>query len=130
MAVFKYDHLHVTSPDPTRLLELCQKAMGAKITREQTLASGARSWDVDLGGLVIRISGSTGADEALKKEGKSVTGLHHLAFAVNDLGEATAGLLQRGATFLMPPTEPSPGNKVAFMRTAEGALFELLERKP
>lgn len=129
MTVFKYDHLHVTSPDPARLMELCQKVMGAKVIREQTLASGNRSWDLDIGGLLIRISSATGADEALREEGKTVTGLHHLAFAVSDLAEATAGLTQRGATFLMPPMEPSPGSKVAFVRTPEGALLELIERK-
>jgi len=82
--------------------------------------------DIDLGGLPIRISGFTWADDAWRG---LRFGLHHLGFQVDNMDEFAADLKSKGMEFVVEPTQPRPGVKIAFIKTPDNVLFEIIEEK-
>ena len=125
MTSFKHEHTHLTSPDPDKVIEFYTQVMGAKVIREQE-SSGVRMVDLDLGGIPVRISGHTGADNAWKG---LRFGLHHLGLVVDNMDEAVADLKSKGVEFIVEPIQPRPGVKIAFIKGPDNVLFELIEQK-
>ena len=123
--MIKHEHTHLTSPDPEKVVEFYTQVMGAKVTKEQEV-SGRRMIDLDLGGLTVRISGSTGADDAWKGPR---FGLHHLGLVVDNMDEFAANLKSKGVEFVVEPIQPKPGVKMAFIKAPDNVLFELIEIK-
>ena len=134
MAKYLINHTHITCANPEKLLNFYTKIMGGKLEGETLLGGSHKAWDVNLGGLIIRISDWTNADELLKKEydrarGKQQFGIHHLGMTVDNLDEACAELRANGAEFILPPKVTSPTSRVAFIVAPDNVLFELIERK-
>ena len=129
MLSFRHHHTHLTGTDPQQTVDFYTKVLGAKITGESQVRD-MKNVDVDLGGINVRISGSTGADE--KWKGLRY-GLHHIGLAVNSMDELTAQLKANGkkygAEYVVEPFASSSGGKVAFMKGPDGALFEIVELK-
>ena len=62
MTSYKHEHTHLTSPDPEKTVEFYTEVMGAKVTGKQEIL-GSQMFDLDLGGIPVRVSGKTGADQ-------------------------------------------------------------------
>ncbi len=125
MATYKYDHTHVTTPEPEELIEFYTKVMGAKIINEMKVA-GNRMVDVDLGGIPLRISKGTAADSNWKGLRH---GLHHLGLTVDNLDEFIADMKAKGVEVVTEPFEVQAlGFKIAFIKGPDGVLFELIEK--
>ena len=121
---FKHEHTHITTPDPDKLIEFYAKAMGAKVIKEMESA-GLRLVDIDLGGLLLRISSATGAD----KDWKGLRyGLHHLGLEVDNMDEFMGKVKANGAEVVTEPFQPKPGVKAAFVKDPDGVLFEVIEK--
>lgn len=134
LAKYLSNHTHITGANPEKLLDFYTKIMGGKLESETLLGGSHKAWNVNLGGLIIRISDWTNADDSLKKEyvrarGKQQFGVHHLAMTVDNLDEACAELRANGAEFILPPTATSPTSRVAFIVAPDNVFFELIERK-
>ena len=125
MAWCELDHVHVTTTEPMKAAQFFVRVMGARIAAEQG-TPGAEMIDVDLGGLLVRISGKTGADANWK--GLRL-GLHHIALNVDDLDRIGADMKSTGAEFVLPTSTPEPGVRYAFVKSPEGVLLELTEDK-
>jgi catechol 2,3-dioxygenase-like lactoylglutathione lyase family enzyme len=133
MVTYTNNHTHITGRDPEKLVDFYARVMGGKIDRE-FLLSGHPAWDINLGGLLIRISGWSNADDVLEKRysmanGKDRYGLHHLALTVSDMDKAYKELTAAGAEFILPPKATSPTTKVAFIIAPKNVLFELIWRQ-
>ena len=124
MGAYKHEHTHLTSPDPDKVIEFYTKVMGAKVTKEQ-VSAGRRMIDIDLGGIPVRISSGTGADDAWKG---LRFGLHHLGLVVDNMDEFATDLKSKGVEFVVEPTQPQPGVKIAFIKAPDNVLFELIEK--
>lgn len=134
MAKYLNSHTHLTSANPEKLLDFYTRVMGGKLNQELSLGAKHKAWDVNLGGLIIRISGWTNVDESLKEEyagarGKHQFGLHHLGMMVDNMDEAYTELRANGAEFILPPKTTTSASKVAFIVAPENVLIELIERK-
>ncbi|MDH4265841.1 MAG: VOC family protein [Deltaproteobacteria bacterium] len=134
MAKYTNSHTHLTGANPGKLLDFYTRVMGGKIDREFLLGGSHKAWDVNLGGLLIRISDWSNGDEVLKEEyararGRHQFGLHHLAMTVDDMDKAYTELKANGAEFVLPPKATGPASKVAFVVAPENVLIELIERK-
>jgi catechol 2,3-dioxygenase-like lactoylglutathione lyase family enzyme len=134
MVKYTNNHTHLIGRDPEKMLDFYTRVMGGKIEREFMLGGTHKSWDVNLGGLAIRISGWSNADDVLEQaysmaRGMHRFGLHHLAMTVDDMDAAYAELTANGATFIQPPKATGPTSKVAFIVAPENVLFELIWRK-
>ncbi len=132
MPKYEYNHTHHTSANPRAAVEFYTKNLGAKVTREFMLSGNKPAWDIDLGGLLVRISEGTGADDVLKnKQAPKITmraqyGLHHLALTVDNLDEAVKDLKAKGVPFVL---EPKPGSGPAFIMAPDELLIELIQKR-
>ena len=125
MSSYQHDHTHVTSQDVEKSVEFYTQVMNAKVVK--IMGKDDRQMvDIDLGGIVVRISRSTGADDAWTG---LRYGLHHLCLTVSDMEEFATNLKSRGGEFVVEPVQPKPGVKVAFIKAPDNVLFEIIELK-
>lgn len=124
MANYRHDHTHITSADPKSVVAFYQKAMGLKVIQELELGGGNKATDIDMGGVPVRISASTGADAVLG----ALYGLHHIGMEVDDLMSAAAELKANGAEFIVEPKQTPSGTWMAFVKCPDGTLYELLQK--
>lgn len=124
MALYKQDHIHVTNPDPKKAARFYVDVMGARITSERVIPDRTII-DLDLGGVPLRISSRTGADDNL---GDIKLGLHHIGLLVDDLDEAAESMKQHGIKFIVEPHSTEAGDKIAFIQTPDGVIFDLIQK--
>jgi len=125
MVTCKHDHTHITTPEPEKLIEFYTKVMGAEIINEIE-AAGNRMVDVDVGGISLRISKGTAADN--NWQGLRY-GLHHLGLKVDNLDEFIADMKTKGVEVVTEPFEIQAMKlKAAFIKGPDGVLFELIEK--
>jgi lactoylglutathione lyase len=124
MTLYKQDHIHVTNPDPKKAARFYVDIMGAKITSERIIPDRIII-DLDLGGIPLRISSRTGADDNL---GGLKLGLHHIGLLVDDLDQATKLMKQNGVKFIVEPYSTETGDKIAFIQTPDGVIFDLIQK--
>jgi catechol 2,3-dioxygenase-like lactoylglutathione lyase family enzyme len=123
MSSYHHHHTHVTSQDVEKAVEFYTQVMKAEVKKVQ--GSGDRKMvDIDLGGVPVRISSSTGADNAWTG---LRYGLHHLGLILNNMDEFAANLKANGVEFVVEPTQPRPGVKLAFIKAPDNVLFEIVE---
>ena len=123
MVSYKLTHVHLTNPVPAKAAQFYTKGMGAQITNKRSLTD-REIIDLDLGGIPIRISSRTGADDSL---GGFQLGLHHIGMTVDNMDKAAAEMKAEGVEFIVEPHSPQPGTKRAFVRTPDGMLIELTD---
>ncbi|MFQ5485970.1 MAG: VOC family protein [Desulfobacterales bacterium] len=99
--------------------------MGAKVINEIE-AAGNRLTDVDVGGIPLRISKGTAADNNWKG---LRYGLHHLGLKVDNLHEFIDDMKAKSVEVVTEPFQiRAMGMKVAFIKGPDGVLFELIEK--
>ena len=123
MATYRHDHTHLTSQDSEKTVAFYTQVMGAEVINVREIG-GLKLVDIDLGGIPVRISSNTGADDAW--QGLRY-GLHHLGLIVNDMDEFTARLKSKGVEFVVEPVQSRPGVKMAFFKGPDNVLFEVVE---
>ncbi|MFC1958105.1 VOC family protein [Chloroflexota bacterium] len=123
MLSYRHNHTQITTKDTEKAVEFYTQVMNAKITRTQG-SGNQQTVDLDLGGIPVRVSSKTGADDALGKR----YGLHHIAFNVNDMEESIGNAKSKGVEIVVE-FQPRPGVKIAFIKGPDDALFEILEVK-
>ena len=119
----QHDHIHLTSPDPEEAVRFYTQVLGARITNMRE-SGGRKIVDIDLGGVPVRISRTTGADGAW--DGPRF-GLHHLGLTVSNMEEAFHDLQSKGVEFVVGPAQPRPGVKTAFIKAPGNVLLEIVE---
>ena len=123
---YKHYHTHLTTRNPGKAVEFYQRMFDAKVLRSFTSYENVDLWDLDVGGLRLRISSSTGAEEA-RNISQDYYGLHHLGILTEDMDRAVTELMSKGAEFVVGPTSSRPGIRYAFMKAPENTLIELVE---
>jgi catechol 2,3-dioxygenase-like lactoylglutathione lyase family enzyme len=124
MASYKQDHIHVTNSDPKKAAQFYVDVMGAKIINEKTIPDRIII-NLDLGGIPLRITNRTGADDNL---GELKSGLHHIGLHVDDLDKAAELMRLNGVKFIVEPHPTGTGGKEAFIQTPDGVIFELMQK--
>jgi len=125
MLSYHHDHTHLTSQNTEKTVEFYTQVMNAKTIKIQ--GSGSRQMvDIDLGGVPVRISSRTGADDVW--QGPQY-GLHHLALNVSNMEEFVSNAKSKGVEFVVEPIQPRPGVKIAFIKAPDNVLFEIMEVK-
>ncbi|MFC1915767.1 VOC family protein [Chloroflexota bacterium] len=125
MASYKYEHLHITSTDPEKTAEFYTRFMGAKFVKEAEVL-GMKMIDMELGGIIFRISRGTGADANWTG---TRFGLHHHGIQVDNLDKIIADLRANNVEFVVEPFEPVPGVSAIFVKAPDNVLIEVIEKK-
>jgi lactoylglutathione lyase len=127
MSAFKYDHVHLRSPDPEETARYYEKMFGAEIIRS-VQSDGRERIDLDLGGLTVFIA-KADPDKVGAPPEPPFQGLEHLGLAVHPIDAAVAELKKKGAEVTREPTTIRPGVRIAFIRGPQNVHIELLDRQ-
>ena len=122
---FTFDHMHLRTADPETTAVWFERVFGAEVIR--TMQHGQPRVDVRLGGANIFIAPlGTGTNP---NPANPYQGLDHFGLTVTGIDKIVADLKAKGVTFTTELHEARPGVRIAFLKTPDGVLIELLERK-
>lgn len=127
-AVYRYDHIHLRSPNPRQTAEFYHTMFNARVI-ETSQPSGPPRVDLDINGLAVFIAGPGAGGVMPPGPTDSHAGLDHFGFLVDDLDAAVAELKAKGAEFSTEPRALPTGIKIAFVRGPEGVRIELVQRR-
>jgi len=126
MTEFKFDHIHLRSPQPEETARFYERMFGAKIIR--TMQEGRERLDLELGGQAIFIAPVPPDGKTAAPPRSPYQGLDHIGLTVSGIDAVVADLKARGAEFTMEPTTIRPGVRIAFLRGPEDVSIELIDR--
>jgi lactoylglutathione lyase len=127
MSEFRYDHVHLRSPDPDATAAWYQRMFGAEVIKS-VMSNGLERTDMRLGGVMMFLAKVADDAPLAEKEEGSYVGLDHIGLRVNRIDEVVAELKSKGAEFTVEPKTIRPGVRIAFMRGPQKVLIELLDR--
>ena len=126
MTTFKFDHIHLRSPDPEATAAYYERMFGAEVIR--TTQGGKPRIDIDLCGQMVFVARVGPEDDVADAPAQPHMGLEHLGLIVSDIDEVVAELKTKGAAFTMEPTTIRPGTRIAFLSGPENVSIELVDR--
>jgi catechol 2,3-dioxygenase-like lactoylglutathione lyase family enzyme len=118
MQKYKFDHIHLMSPNPEKTAEFYQKMFNARMQEPVDLGQGRIMLSLDLGGVTVLISKT--ADE-------KQYGLAHFGISTPHLKEAVAELKAKNVKFPMEITKISPQLTISFVDAPDNVRLELSE---
>jgi lactoylglutathione lyase len=127
MTEFRYDHVHLRSPDPDATAAWYERMFGAEVIKS-VMSNGIGRTDMRLGGVMMFIAKVAEDAPFADKEEGSFVGLDHIGLRVNDIDNVVAELKAKGADFTVEPKTIRPGVRIAFLRGPQNVLIELLDR--
>jgi lactoylglutathione lyase len=120
MAKYKFDHIHLMSPDPVKTAEFYQKMFGAIPGEPIDMGNGKVMLNLDLGGVTMLISKTTDEKQY---------GLAHFGIRAPHLKEAIAELKAKDVKFTLEPTKIHPKLTISFLQAPDNMHVELSESK-
>jgi lactoylglutathione lyase len=126
MPNYRWDHIHLRSPDPEATAAWFERMLGAQVIR--STVEGKPRVDLKLGGADIFIMPVAPGDKVNPAPVTPYQGLDHFGLSVTGLDDVVAALKAKGAEFTMEPRTVRPGLRVCFLRGPQGVSVELLER--
>jgi catechol 2,3-dioxygenase-like lactoylglutathione lyase family enzyme len=127
MTEFRYDHVHLRSPDPEATAAWYGKMFGAEIIHS-VMSNGIERTDIVLAGVNHFIAKVPDSTELAEKLENSFVGLDHIGLRVDNIDIVCAELKAKGAEFTTEPKTIRPGVRIAFVRGPQNVLIELLDR--
>ena len=116
MQKYKFDHIHLMSPDPVKTAEFYQKMFGAKLQDSIDLGEGRIMLNLNLGGVKMLIS---------KASDEKQYGLAHFGMNTPSVKEAVAELEAKNVKFPMALTRISPQLSISFLEAPDNVRVEL-----
>lgn len=125
------DHIAIATRDARAMRRLYELIGFAVHAVEEVPSQKVTATFLELDGVHVELLEPTGEDSPVAKAiAKRGEGLHHLAFRVPSLADATARLRAEGYTFIYDQPQPGAGGKrINFIhpRDGGGVLVELCE---
>jgi len=127
------DHIAIAVENIEQAIELFEKNLGLRVTHREAVAG----YDVEtatfaIGDTAIELVEGKTEESAVRKFVQSRgPGIHHIAFAVDDIGKAIAALEATGLQMIdKTPRRGKEGSLVAFIhpKSTQKILYELVER--
>jgi lactoylglutathione lyase len=118
MAKYKFDHIHLMSPDPAKTAEFYQKMFGATPGEPYDTGKGNMMLSLDLGGVTVLIS---------KTNDEKKYGLAHFGMSTPHLQKAVDELKTKNVKFPMEVTKIHPKLTISFLEAPDNMRVELSE---
>jgi methylmalonyl-CoA/ethylmalonyl-CoA epimerase len=130
----KIDHIAIAVDNLDDSLENFQKLFGATVEHREEIADyNVEVATVRLGNTCIEfVEGKTPDSPTRKYVEKKGTGIHHIAFEVDEINTAIAEIVKNGGEMIDPtPRTGKDDSKVAFVhpKSSGKILYELVENK-
>lgn len=126
MAPFRFDHIHLRSPDPEAAAAVWTAAFGARIVNRVQAGPNLRVV-LDLAGVTMFVEQVPAGTHAAPAP--PYIGMEHVGLLTEDLDAAMVALDAKGVPRVSGPSEPRPGVRIAFYAAPDGVQVELLERR-
>jgi lactoylglutathione lyase len=123
---YKWDHIHLRSPDPEATAAWFERMLGAQVIR--STVDGKPRIDLKLGGADVFIMPVGPGDPVNPPPVTPYQGLDHFGLTVSGVDAVAAELKAKGVAFTMEPRTIRPGLRICFLRGPQGVSIELLER--
>ena len=117
MANCWFDHVHVISDDPSKIVEFYEKMFAARRVSIHDEGDGKAIAKLDLNGITILIN--------QRKGDSAQIGLVHFGIGTDNLDEAVAGMKADGVEFTQDIKEIRSDFKISFLKAPENVLIEL-----
>lgn len=127
MPTYTYDHIHLRTRDPKRMVEYFHKMFDARVL-ESVQSDGRPRVDLDIDGLIVFIAPVAPDADISASPPDPYLGLDHFGFRVDNVDETVAELKRRGAEIVDEPRTIRPGVRIAFVRAPDNVRIELLQR--
>jgi lactoylglutathione lyase len=128
MPEYKWDHIHLRSPDVEATARWFETMLGAEVLRSEQ--QGQTRIDLKLGGANIFLAPVKAGDGVNTPPQTPYQGLDHFGLFVKDVDTVAADLKKKGVEFTTDIHSPRPGIRICFIRGPQGISIELLERDP
>lgn len=131
----KIDHIAIAVENLDEAVELYERIFGLAVTHRERLADfEADTATFELGGAAIELVQGTSEGSAIRKFVKAHgPGIHHIAFAVEDIDQALADLKAKGVRLIDEiPRRGKENSRVAFIHpeATQKILYELVQPEP
>jgi len=128
----RIDHIGVAVEDIDAAIELYRDSFGMELAHRETVESqGVEAVLLDVGDGHVELLAPLGPDTPVGKYlAKNGTGLHHVAYAVDDIDAALEKIAAAGIQLIdSEPRTGIRGSRVAFLhpRSTGGVLTEIVE---
>jgi lactoylglutathione lyase len=123
---YKWDHIHLRSPDPEATAAWFERMLGAEVIR--STVEGKPRIDLRLGGTDVFIMPVAPGDGVNPAPVTPHLGLDHFGLTVAGIDAVAADLKAKGAEFTMDVRTIRPGLRICFLRGPQGISIELLDR--
>ena len=127
MFEFKYDHIHLKSPDPEKTAKYYERMFGAEILR-LFYSDGEARIGIKLGGVLFYISDTRGKPTGTSSPDRPYWGMEHIGLIVDDVDAAAVALKAKGAVFSEEPHSPKPGVRNFYILGPENVHIEVINR--
>lgn len=130
----KIEHIGIAVKDLEESNRLFSKLLGKQPYKIEEVASeGVRTSFFDVGGVKIELLEATHEESPIAKFiARKGEGVHHLAFAVDDVVKSMAGQEANGFSLInKDPKDGADNKKIAFLhpKSTNGVLVELCQEK-
>jgi catechol 2,3-dioxygenase-like lactoylglutathione lyase family enzyme len=129
---FRFDHIHLRSPDPETTAEFYRSTFGAEITRSHypstSQYASSPKLSMLLGGQRILFAPAHPSKPNGAPPQAPYFGVEHIGLNVDDIDAVAKELDAKGVTFVQRPAATATGNRNAFVRGPEGVLIEIVQR--
>jgi len=125
MPDYRFDHIHLISPDPLKTAQFYENMFGAKRVVVRELEGGYVSVELNLNGTKVLVMSQPDTEPSDKVDSY---GLDHFGIITSNLEAAVAELKAKGVKFQQEITQIRPGVKISFLWAPENVLIELVER--
>lgn len=129
LAIQNLDHIGIVVRDLEATAAALERTLGLKLEEIENYQDILRIGFLPLGPIDIELLEPT-TDEGLNAEflREHGEGVHHVAFAVEDLEASLAHALDQGAKLLLAPTTGARGRRIAFLEGdgLGGTILELV----
>ena len=130
----KIEHIGIAVKDLEESNRLFSKLLGKQPYKIEEVASeGVRTSFFEVGGIKIELLEATHEESPIAKFiAKKGEGIHHLAFAVDDVAKSMAAQQANGFAWInKEPKDGADNKKIAFLhpKSTNGVLVELCQEK-
>jgi len=123
---YRWDHIHLRSPDPDATAAWFERILGAQVIR--STVEGKPRIDLKLGGADVFIMPVAPSDNVNPPPVTPYQGLDHFGLTVSGIDAVAEDFKAKGVEFTMEPRTIRPGLRICFLRGPQGISIELLER--
>lgn len=120
---YKVNHLHFKSPDPQKTARWYVDYLGAKVVRENKAPDGRMTYQLDLHGVPMNVTGFVDGQKLAQEYG-----LEHVAIDASNFDAEVARIKASGVRVLEERVLPD-GRHVCFFEGPEGVRLEFMEMR-